>query len=541
MGIPDKSQQVDPASASYRRRIVVKLSADVTLQSLTAKSGRAQLQWKKLQSKYPGLRFEPYFTSLRDEMLHTLSKGALRGITRADARLTAYLALTPPEESDPIVIAHEIAQWPGVETAYVEGGPTPPPVDPSDDPKSGTQGYLDAAPNGIDARWAWRKYDGRNVGIVDLEQGWTLNHEDLVAANIGLISGLNRSYAGHGTAVLGELVAVDNKLGIVGIAPGASARVVSQWRSTTNYNTADAILSATEAMQAGDILLLEAQTLLAGGVNYLPVEVEDAVFDAISAAVGAGIIVVEAGGNGGVDLDLFTNAEGKKILNRASPDFRDSGAIMVGAGSSATPHTRLYFSNYGSRIDCYAWGENVSTTGDGWTGTSTNSYTLSFGGTSGASPIIAAAAAILQSRAKSRSQLLDAQAMRQILADQRNTKSANPAVDRIGVMPDLRATIKALGDLELTDARRWEVIMSILFGVTQDGGGLGWLPGRGPVPIDPWGPKLDRTSQAKRDILLGMAVGEISSLLSDPEQAKTLDNASVELMTAAVRKLTSHR
>jgi hypothetical protein len=36
---------------------------------------------------------------------------------------------------------------------------------------------------------------------------------------------------------------------------------------------------------------------------------------------------------------------------------------MVGAASSATPHTPMGWSSHGSRIDCYGWGENINTTG----------------------------------------------------------------------------------------------------------------------------------------------------------------------------------
>ena len=45
---------------------------------------------------------------------------------------------------------------------------------------------------------------------------------------------------------------------------------------------------------------------------------------------------------------------------------------MVGAGSSAIPHSRLSrptLSNYGNRIDCYAWGENIDTTATNLPGT----------------------------------------------------------------------------------------------------------------------------------------------------------------------------
>ncbi|MGZ8946914.1 MAG: S8 family serine peptidase [Methylococcaceae bacterium] len=87
------------------------------------------------------------------------------------------------------------------------------------------------------------------------------------------------------------------------------------------------------------------------------------------------------------------NRYGWSVFNRR----QHSGAIMVGAAGSTVPHQRLSFSNFGSRIDCFEWGQNVDTCGDGWTGTATNLYTTSFGGNSGASPIIAGAALLLQS------------------------------------------------------------------------------------------------------------------------------------------------
>src|SRR4029079_1929293 len=120
---------------------------------------------------------------------------------------------------------------------------------PAGDPRNTDQHYEDAAPAGIDVRWAWGQADGSGVGFVDMERGWTLNHEDLVAASISIISGINNDYTGHGTAVLGEVVMVDNTVGGVGIAPFASARVVSQWRDATTYNTAEAILSAAAVMR----------------------------------------------------------------------------------------------------------------------------------------------------------------------------------------------------------------------------------------------------------------------------------------------------
>lgn len=81
---------------------------------------------------------------------------------------------------------------------------------------------------------------------------------------------------------------------------------------------------------------------------------------------------------------------------------------------------------------------------DGWTGTGTNTYTASFGGTSGASPIITGAALIMQSWRVGRGEgRYSPDALRALLSDPNlNTASANPNTDRIGVMPNLRAIIR---------------------------------------------------------------------------------------------------
>ena len=99
------------------------------------------------------------------------------------------------------------------------------------------------------------------------------------------------------------------------------------------------------------------------------------------------------------DLDLYADPDGHRTLDRFGADFQDSGAIMVGAASSTVPHIRRPSSNFGSRIDCYAWGENVDTLSTDRDGEATDLYTTSFNETSGASAIISGAAVITQSAA----------------------------------------------------------------------------------------------------------------------------------------------
>jgi hypothetical protein len=444
-----ENQSPPPApllSPDFKRRIVIKFRADTQLPYIRGAESELVKQegheWRELTAKFPGLTLSPYFSTIEESTLSKLTQQVPRVEgTPTSPNFALYYAIESPSGVEPEQIAKIIAKWANVETAYVEAGPVPPPLFPADDPRNSNQGYQNAAPTGINARWAWAKTDGTDVGFVDLEQGWTLNHEDLVAANITIISGVNQAYQGHGSAVLGEVIAVDNTLGGIGIAPKANTRVVSQWRTTSTYNTAEeAILSAVGVMSYGDVLLLEAQTSYSTAAGYVPVETEQAVFDAIQYATSQGIVVIEAGANGSVDLDAFQDTSGKYILNRNSSDFRDSGAIIVGAASSTSPHQRLGFSNYGSRIDCFAWGQNIDTCGDGWTGNATNTYISNFGGTSGATPIVVGAALLLQSwRIGQSKPRYSPYKLRQLLSDASlNTQSAAPGTDRIGVMPNLR-------------------------------------------------------------------------------------------------------
>ena len=194
-------------------------------------------------------------------------------------------------------------------------------------------------------------------------------------------------------------------------------------------------------MQAGDILLIEVQR------NLLPVEIDDGDFDAIRLAAAQGFVVIEAGGNGNFDLDTFLSAY-DTILNRGSADFRDSGATMVGAGKSDLPHDRHSESNFGSRIDCYAWGSNVTTSGgndlDDGGGDQNRTYTSLFGGTSSASAIIAGAALILQGiyDANTNSRLSPLQMRFLLSCPDAGTLQGGSVSGHVGVMPDLRAIIE---------------------------------------------------------------------------------------------------
>lgn len=409
-------------------------------------------------AEYQNVTINRLFSSLNPKEIKNLGK-EIKDSDHISSNLLNYYIVETQGDIDVQALLVKFEKSSLVETAYLQEEEAPPEerlsnlsVNPYDEPRLTRQGYLEPAPLGINAPYAWsiKGGDGKGTTFVDMEYGWLFSHEDLVNQKIELMSGQNKSeHHDHGTSVLGIVSAEDNNIGGIGIAPKAKVKVVSQIRDNGMYNTADAILSAVNNMQAGDILLLEAQATYEGygDKNYLPVEVKPDIFDAIRLGTNKGIIIIEAGANGGNDLDQFRDRNGKQVLNRNSPDFKDSGAIMVGAASARVPHKRSYFSNYGSRVDVYGWGNAVDTTDAKPREFMTNLYTSSFSGTSSASPIIAGAAASIQGITKTnQGKVYTPSQLRDILSDpSTGTKSNDPASDKIGVLPDLKAIVSKLG------------------------------------------------------------------------------------------------
>ena len=177
------------------------------------------------------------------------------------------------------------------------------------------QGYLDAAPVGINARFIWTipGGDGNGVKVYDVERQWTQNNEDLATvANVTSLIGKNRTgyteRPEHGAAVLGALVGTGNLSGVTGISPAADVGSVELYAGDgvlVERALANAILLAVRDGSPGDVIVLEAQTDVCGlgGDNYGPVEWDQAVFDAIQTATAYHFTVVEAAGNGNVNLD----------------------------------------------------------------------------------------------------------------------------------------------------------------------------------------------------------------------------------------------
>ena len=253
------------------------------------------------------------------------------------------------------------------------------------------------------------------------------------------------------------MLMVDNQIGGVGVAPAADGDVVGVYRGTNNPNEPAAILDATSRLEAGDVMLLEMQVTNAEGNENWPAEIYDAQFDAIRAATAKGIVVIEPAGNGiivdgqtgsgPVNIDLPVarpgedESQARAYLNPSSPDFRESGAIIVSASVSTLPHVKTIWANYGARVDVHAWGENVTTTQClEENGECVDAY-WQFGGTSAAAPIVAGAALSIQGMLVANGRpKLNSEQMRDLIKIG-GTPSADPQNGNIGVQPDLKELI----------------------------------------------------------------------------------------------------
>jgi hypothetical protein len=367
----------------------------------------------------------------------------------ADLNLCYVIDLPPGV--DATALADRLNALPIVEFAEPGPRPAPPPVDipPTTPNFSGNQGYKNAPPQGIGALnpAAVPGGDGSGIRVVDVEYSWQLDHEDLsIPASRVLTGGATASDpfgdTNHGTAVLGEMVSRRNGYGVTGIAPRAIPWVAPANTIQFAYDPARAISLATGLLRRGEVILIEQQYWVCGFPTaenrFGPLEVLQSVFDAISVATATGIVVVEAAGNGNVNLDqpscggLFTRS------------VRNSRALIVGAGSSVN-HARLSFSSHGSRVDVQGWGDSVMTTGygDAFSPEVRQLYTSGFSGTSSASPIVAGAVLAMQGVVKACGRpLLTPGQVRNALVST-GTRQPGATGNRIGPLPRINAALEA--------------------------------------------------------------------------------------------------
>lgn len=303
------------------------------------------------------------------------------------------------------------------------------------------QGKTTVAPykiGGVNAVEAWKISGGKgqDMQVVSAEiDRWAEEHVDLPKANleidVGAVTG------SHDTASAGIIASQENGFGTTGIVPYARLGYL-HWGTDRLLQMADK-LSVGDVVQIGvHIRRREPFSEVGCTVNcYVPIEDNRTVRDIISYLVEEkGVHVVEAAANGNINLDhsFFNGYYDRNVF--------DSGAIYAGAVDPKTG-LRAGYSEYGSRVDLFSWGYNVTTTA--WSESNpTTGYTHTFSGTSSANPIIAGVVASLQGVARANGLgNIPPKVLRKLLVET-GYPQFNGNRTEIGVQPDLELAIKKM-------------------------------------------------------------------------------------------------
>jgi subtilisin len=247
-----------------------------------------------------------------------------------------------------------------------------------------------------------------NVNVAVLDTGIDTSHPDLNVAG-GTTCSKSRSYDdhyGHGTHAAGTIGALDNHVGVVGVAPGANMYGVKVLDDDGNGTTRELLCgiewvttTRTDGDPRNDI---DVANLSLGGVGtddgHCGESDQDILHQAICASVGKGVTYVVAAGNDHEDASHLIPAAYHEVITvsaLADSDGRPGGRGGSPSCRSEQDDTLADFSNYGAAVDLIAPGVCIFSTmpvDSTKLGASGGYGTLS--GTSFAAPHVAGAAAL---------------------------------------------------------------------------------------------------------------------------------------------------
>jgi len=233
------------------------------------------------------------------------------------------------------------------------------------------------------------KIDGTDervdVDIAIIDTGIDLKHPDLnVVGGKNCSSG--KSYDdgnGHGTHVAGIAAALDNSIGVVGVAPGARLWAV-RVLNNAGSGTISSVICGVDWVTANAAIIEVANMSLGGSGS----DTDSALRRAINNSVAAGVTYVVAAGNSSADAANYVPAAYDAVITVSALADSDGKSGGLGPATSyGADDTFATFSNYGADVDIAAPGVSIYSTYKG------GSY-ATMSGTSMASPHVAGAAAL---------------------------------------------------------------------------------------------------------------------------------------------------
>lgn len=239
---------------------------------------------------------------------------------------------------------------------------------------------------------------GAGVTVAVVDTGIDLTHPDLAAnivANKSCITGKKNGNDdnGHGTHVAGTIAALDNAIGVVGVAPQAHLAAVKVLNSQGSGSWSSIICGLDWVVANKAAYGIGVVNMSLGGSGSSDGDCGntngDALHQALCRVRDAGVVVAVAAGNESADTATKVPAAYDDAVITVSA-LADSDGLSGGAGPAlnyGVDDTFATFSNFGSEVDIAAPGVSILST---WKGSAYNTIS----GTSMATPHVAGAAAL---------------------------------------------------------------------------------------------------------------------------------------------------
>lgn len=221
--------------------------------------------------------------------------------------------------------------------------PSKPPAPPKPKPPNSSGQIPDWGVKRIGALQATQEVvrrDSVRVGIIDT--GVDFYHPDLrgnIKKGVNTING--KSYMddnGHGTHVAGTIAALDNNIGVVGVAPTTELFIVKAFDKEGSASLSD-IIEGLDWCIKNKVRVVN--------MSFSASESNEALYRAIKATDAAGIIMIAAAGNDGKGNSVNYPAKYAETVAVSAINKSDSIAN---------------FSSYGPEVNITAPGENIRST-----------------------------------------------------------------------------------------------------------------------------------------------------------------------------------
>lgn len=225
----------------------------------------------------------------------------------------------------------------------------------------------------IDAPKVWKHSKGEGVKVGIIDTGIDLSHPDLkdnIKETHGVLPCKNiDDDNGHGTHVAGIIAAIDNEIGIVGVAPDIEIYSAKAFNRRGRARVSHIIESVAWCIEKQvDVINMSF------GFSIKSIALERA----IKQAYRHNILMVAAAGNSGGENDVMYPAKYPEVIAVTASDFKNNVA---------------FFSSGGPEVDVIAPGVEI-------TSTYKNSKYRKLSGTSMAAPHVTGAAALMLSLSK---------------------------------------------------------------------------------------------------------------------------------------------